>query len=109
MFKIDAKPTFRRTVEVAVPDGDSSRRETLQATFRALPTSELDRFDLNTSAGTIDFLRAAIVRLDDVATGDGKSVEYSDQVREAVLDLAYARLALASAYFEGMTQALSGN
>jgi hypothetical protein len=109
MFKIDATPTFRRTVTVVVPDGDSSREETLIATFRVLPTTQVEKFNLLTTAGTLDFLRAAIVRLDDVAGADGKPVEYSEHVRDAVIDLTYARVALASTYFTEIAQARTGN
>ncbi|MEX2480196.1 MAG: hypothetical protein WD928_04975 [Gammaproteobacteria bacterium] len=109
MFKLDANPTFTRSVEVLVPADGGHRKETLSATFCVLDVEEAGRYDLYDRQGTRDFLERVIQRLDDIAGEDGKPVPYSDAVRDQVLALPYARLALARAYFEAVAGAARGN
>src|SRR5258707_1023849 len=97
-FNIAAKPTFRRPVTVHVPDGDAARTEQFIATFRVLPVDDEAKFDLETGEGSTGFLKAVIVRLDDLADANGKAVEYSDDVRDEVLRQPYVRMALARTY-----------
>ncbi len=108
MFNIDATPTFRRTVTVRTPAGDAAQSETMIATYRVLKTSDLDKFNLGTASGTADFLRAALVRIDDLVNAKG-AVEYSDEVRDAVLNMQTARTALATVYFNEVGKAAEGN
>lgn len=109
MFNIEAKPIFTRAVTVNVPDGESYREETFKATFNVLPTETIDGFDLQIAQGTTDFLRAVIVRLDDLADGNGKAVAYSEAVRDQVLQWPHVRLALAQTYSSEVTKASEGN
>jgi succinyl-CoA synthetase beta subunit len=108
-FKIDAKPTFRRTVVVRIPDGGAAREETLQATFNVLSTDEMEELDVNTVGGSSDFLRRAIVRLDDLADANGKAVEYTEAVLNQVLQMPHARLALARTYMRELLKEREGN
>lgn len=105
MFKIDERPTFTVPVKARTPDGVDAP---FTATFRALPTSETDKFALATGSGTTDFLKAVVASLGDLADKNGP-VAYSETVRDAVLDLPWARIPLANAYFEGVGGAREGN
>jgi hypothetical protein len=107
MFNV-AVPTFTRIVEVFTPDDDGHRKETVTATFRVVPTDEAARIKLATEDGTSQFLRRAIVRLDDLADA-GRPVAYGDEVRDQVLRMPHARIALVNAYFDAVSKAKEGN
>lgn len=109
MFKIVDKPTFKRTVTVRIPSGDDFAEATMIATFRAIPVSEAAKFDLNTAKGTRNFLEQVIVRLDDVADAQGSPLDWDETVRDAVLDLPYARQGLLEAYGIAVVGARQGN
>ncbi|TNF21875.1 MAG: hypothetical protein EP318_06280 [Rhodobacteraceae bacterium] len=104
-FKINDRPEFTRTVTILVPEGDDYREDTLKATFRV--TSSEDH-DLVRVEGMKDFLRDAIVRLDDVVGDDGP-MEYGPSLRDAVLAMDNARLALMRTYSEAVTRLKLGN
>jgi len=109
MFKVIADPTFTHTVKVMVPVDGGHKPETLKATYRVVDSDETSRFDLVSPEGTTDFLRAIIVRLDDLADENGILIDYSDEVRDAVLGKPYARIALAQGYFDAVSKARQGN
>lgn len=109
MFKIIENPTFTHTVRVMVPIDGGHREETLKATYKVLTTDEVNGYDLSDSASSRDFLRTALVKLDDIADADGKPIPYSDEVRDQVLALPYARIALGRGYFEAVSKARTGN
>ena len=109
MFKIAAEPTFRHEVKARVPVDGGHREESFQATFRVIPPEEADTFDLSMTTGSTDFLKRVIVRLDEIADAEGKALEWSDEVLEAVVRLPWARTALARAYFAAIAGAKSGN
>lgn len=106
MFKIDAQPTFRRTVKVNIPSGDGVDEQSLQATFKVLPTSAAD---LSTVAGTTEFLRAIVVQLDDLVDAAGKPVTYTPAIGDQLFDLPYVRAALATGYFDAVNRVREGN
>ena len=54
-------------------------------------------------------LRKSILHLGDLCDEDGNPVEYSEDVREAILGLPYARVALIEAYTAGLHAARAGN
>jgi hypothetical protein len=109
MFKIVADPTFTRAVPVQVPVDGGHRVETIKATFRAVRLSEQAALDLDKSEDTRVFLEAAIVKLDDLANEAGEPIPYSDSVRDQVLSLTYARVALITSYIEAVSKAKAGN
>ena len=108
MLKINAMPTFTRPVRASFPEGEGTRDDTFKATFRLLPIDQFAGFDLAEPDGLKDFLVAAIVSLDDIEDRDGP-VAYSDEVRDAVLNLAPARQALLETYVKAAGGASEGN
>lgn len=108
-FKVVDEPTFSRKVTVQVPVDGGFRKETLDATFRVLPLEKFTEYNLNTEAGSRSFLQAVIVKLDDIAGDDGKTLPYSDELRDRVLGLPYARIALSRDYFEAVGNSKAGN
>lgn len=109
MFKILSEPTFTHKVRISVPINGGYRDETVEATFRVVDPARLDSHDLRTTEGSTAFLKDVLVKLDDIADADGKPLPWSDEVRDAVLCLPYARSALAAAYFKAMVGAREGN
>lgn len=102
MFKVSKEPTFTHRVLVQVPIDGGHREEVFRATFRVLPTDQAAAFNLMTEDGVFDFLRRAIVRLDELEDDAGQPVPYSDEVRDAVIRRPDARLALSRTYFEAV-------
>ena len=109
MFKIAPEKTFKHKVTAMVPVDGGHSAEPFEATFRVLDPAEADKFDLNTTEGATQFLRAVIVRLDDISDAEGNPVEWNDETRDAVLRLPYARIALNAAYWQAVSKARAGN
>ena len=109
MFKLTSEPTFRHKVRAHVPIDGGHRDETFEVTYRVLATDKVRDFDLATGEGTTEFLKAIIAELHDIADGSGKPLPWSDEVRDAVLRLPYARTAISNGYFEAISGARKGN
>ncbi|MDE4175802.1 hypothetical protein PXK01_16690 [Phaeobacter sp. PT47_59] len=109
MFNVLENPTFTRPVPVQVPKGDGIEEQTFKATFNALDDDATEALAMADVEGTKDFLRRAILSMDDLSDEDGKSIPYSEEIREAVIARPYARIALMSAYHLGMNGLLPGN
>jgi hypothetical protein len=109
MFVIETEPKFTHTVKVSVPVDGGYEDQTLTARYRVLRTEEFNSLDLSTGAGHADFLRKAIISLDDIAGADKKPIPYSDALRDQLLSLNYVRQALSKAYFEAVSGARAGN
>jgi hypothetical protein len=109
MFKLASEPTFRAKLSARVPIDGGSRRETFEATYRVLTIEKIAEFDLTTPEGTTAFIKAALVELHDIADEQGNPVEYSDQVRDQVINLPYARSAITQGYFDAVAGARKGN
>jgi hypothetical protein len=106
MFNIDAEPRFTDTVTVHLPGG---KEETFKATFRVLPVDDFNGFDLSSSDGTRDFLKAAIAHLDELVDASKTPVAYSAAVRDQVIGMPHVRLALVRTYVQGIGRAIEGN
>lgn len=106
MFNITAQPEFSHVVAVLVPCDGGHREETLRARFRVVSTDETDT---STMEGIEAFLKSVIVSLDELVDGGGEPVLYNNAVRDQVLALPYARLALLRAYMTAITKAKLGN
>lgn len=109
MFNITTRPEFTRTVEVRSPEGDSVRTDTFQATFRWLPSDELEQFDDATTDGIKGIIRAVLVRCDDLVGEDDKPLDWSDDVLEALLTWSNVRLALLLTYNKAWVEEKRGN
>ncbi|UWQ76831.1 hypothetical protein [Leisingera sp. M658] len=109
MFNIIERPTFTRTVKVRVPKDNGVDEQDFKATFNAMDDDAFNGLGMMDIEGTKEFLRQAVVSLDDLTGADGKPIPYSEEIREAVFKLAYARVALMGAFHNGMMGALPGN
>jgi len=108
-MKIATKTTFRRDVRVFTPIDGGHRQETLKATFNYLGVEEVDKFDLKTTDGTTEFLKAVVARLDGLTDESGADVLYNDEVRDQLFNLQHVRLALCKEFFDTVSKAKSGN
>lgn len=109
MFTISDNPTFKHAVKVQVPVDGGHKEETIQATYKVLPVEKAESYDLSRPADALAFLQTALVHLDDLVDVNKQPVPYSDELRDRVLSLPYARLALANGYFEAVARARLGN
>jgi len=109
MFKLTSEPTFKHKVRARVPVNGGHQDETFEVSYRVLTIEQIREYDLSDPDGTTGFLKAVIRELHDIADAHGQPVEYSDDVRDAVLNLPYARSAIVNGYFEGIAGARKGN
>lgn len=109
MFVVTDKPTFWRTVKVFVPVDGAHREDTFRAKFNVLEIDQIEAFDLSSTEGNTAFLCAAVEELDDIVGGDKQKLPYTDELRDAVFQLPYARVALVREYFEATGKARKGN
>ncbi|WP_297340956.1 hypothetical protein [Pseudophaeobacter sp.] len=109
MFNVVSRPTFTRDVPVNVPSGDGFEEQTLKATFNALTDDEQGTFNLATPDDVKDFLRKAIVSLDDLADEEGNPVTYSPAILEDLIGRGYVRIALLATYTRAQIKAVTGN
>jgi len=109
MFKIIDEPTFTHPVEVLVPTDGGHEKQTFKATFRVVSTDQSAEYDLNTAAGSAEFLKIALVSMDELLGADDKPMPYNDALRDRLLAVPYVRVALGRTYFAAITKAAVGN
>ena len=109
MFKIAPAPEFTHKVPVLVPVDGGHREEVLSVRYRVIPSEQMEAFDGRNTEEFKVYLRSIVVSLNDLVDAADKPVAYTDQVREVVFDLPYARLAIARAYSAALTKARLGN
>ncbi|MDK3072770.1 hypothetical protein QO034_06580 [Sedimentitalea sp. JM2-8] len=107
MLKITDTPEFTHTVRVQTPVDGGHREDTFKCRFRVVEDDE------NDAGFTVDAvkarLRRIIVSMEDLADENGKPVPYSDEVRDRVLNLPHARIALLRAYAAAFAKERAGN
>lgn len=109
MFRIVQEPTFKRDVSVLTPADGGHRTEKLTAVYRLLPIDKLKDFDFETLDGPRDFLKAAVVSLDELEDESGQPIAWNDEVRDLLFGLMHVRTALVRTYFEAVGKATVGN
>lgn len=109
MFIVTADPQFTHTVKVRVPVDGGFREETVNATYRVVPIEELEGFDLSSTDGSTAFLKRAIARLDDLVDEAKKPVDYSDELRDRIINTPFVRVALVRDYFAATGGVAKGN
>lgn len=109
MFKVVSQNTFTREVTVRSPSDGGHVDETVKVTYNYLDVDQINAFDRNTPAGTADFLRAAVRKLDDLVGPDGRPLVFNNQVRDQVINHVAARQALLIGFFEAIGEARLGN
>lgn len=109
MFKLSSDPQFTHRVSVASPVDGGHETETMSVRYRVVPVAEVAQADLLTEPGTTAFLQRIIVRIDDLVDEHGESLPWSDRVRDQLLTLPHARLAIVSGYFDAVSEARRKN
>ncbi|WP_242415089.1 phage tail assembly chaperone [Sphingomonas panni] len=109
MFVADPNPTFTHEVTARVPVNGGYEEQKFKVTYRVLTDEQLGAFDLNDNGSAAAFLRQAVTGLDDIAGADKKALPYSDNLRDQIIGLPYARVPMVRGYFEAVYPARLGN
>lgn len=110
MFKLEKDPKFWATVTMVTPSDEGGREETFKARFKMRPAHVVETVDtLSGGPELLEFLRETVVDLQDIADDDGKTLTFSDDLLEQVLDHFGARNALWNTYISEVTRARLGN
>lgn len=109
MFIVEDDPQFTHTVKVRVPVDGGFEEQSCKATFRVIPADEAATFDLSDGASSTEFLKRALVALDELGDKNGKHIPYNDALRDKLLGRQYFRVALARTYFDAVSPARAGN
>lgn len=108
-YKLLKTVEFTHDVPVAVPADGGHQEATLRTRFRHLSDEEAAQFDFGSGEGMKDFLRAVIVRFEDVVDENDRPVAMSDELLERMIGTSYVRLALLRHYGAAQTKARLGN
>lgn len=109
MFRIAKDPKFRAEIKVNVPTEAGNETQSFTAIFRMMPDERHREAQFSNEDSVVEFLRDAIVSLDGLADDDERPLGYSAELRDRVLALPFARLALWMGYLREMSGARAGN
>ncbi|MFG5381047.1 hypothetical protein [Yoonia sp. R2-816] len=111
MFKVTEEPEFTHEVPIQVPEDDGHREDMLRTRFRAISLSDGEDYDLTTKEGTTAYLQRIVVTFENLVTDEEtpKQIECTDAIRDQLLDMAYIRTGLTTAYMRAMHRARVGN
>jgi len=109
MFIVDDNPRFTHSVTAMAPIDGGFEPQEFKVTYRVMDAAEFEKLDLNTREGSDAFLRKVVVGLDDIAGADRKALPYSDQLRDKVIRLPWARKAIVQGYFKAIAKSVEGN
>lgn len=108
MLKVNREPTFTHEVSVMTPVDGGHVEEKLKVTYRVLPTERAAKFQ-DDEEGNREFLKAILVKLDDLVDDKNEPVPYSEELRDRLLGMPHIRRALQAAYFAAVSKAKTGN
>lgn len=109
MFKIEKNPQFTHDVMVMMPVDGGFDEQTFKCRYRLLPAEEVDEFNLNDPDGIVAFLEKVIVSFSEIIGEDDKELPYNDALRDQVLGIYNARMALRDTYVRAVSKAKAGN
>ena len=109
MFKIVKNPEFTHAVPVMVPVDNGHDEQLLKCRFRVVSSDDLGQHDLASTEGTEAYLRAIVVRFEDVVDDDGQPIAVSDALTTRLLGISFVRIALVRAYSVAVTKFKTGN
>ena len=110
MFTVIKERKFTHKVEVMVPVDGGFDPQTFDCQFRVVPADQAEEHDLRTGEGTVGLLKLAIVGFgEDLVDEVGKSLPYSDALRDAMLEDYPIRKGLIGTYLAAVTKARLGN
>lgn len=105
MFKIEQNLTYTWPVEVFAPrDGGKYQKGTFTAEFKALAQDQIDSIlaDLRDGRPDTDFALECLIGWKGVQDADGSELAFSDEAKEKLLNIPYARTAVVQAFFESI-------
>jgi hypothetical protein len=105
-LKILPRPTFRHKVTARVPIDGGYRDEVFGVKYRLASRPDAD---MSTDPLRDDFLRDVVIECEDLVDEAGQPLPWSDEVREALFTLPWARLAVITGYFTAVTGARTKN
>ena len=105
-LKVCPRPTFRHKVTARVPIDGGFRDEVFEVRFQLASNPDAD---LSADSLKDAFLRDVVVEIDELVNADGAPLRWSDEVREAVFALPWARMAILRGYFEAVVGGRAGN
>lgn len=110
-FRIRQNLRFKTKVKVAIPDDTGGHQvEDFDAIFEAIPQAEFDAFwDGKSPMGDAGLLRRVLVGWARLKAEDGTDLPFSEEAREQLIAIPYARTATARAYVVGVAGAKEGN
>jgi hypothetical protein len=108
MFVMSDNPEFTTEAKGKMP-GDEGEEFSFRPRFVALSETEQKAFDLNTTEGTVEFLRRTFVGVTGVLDANNNPVPFSEATRDWMIDRVHTRGALVRAYFGGVYEAAVGN
>lgn len=106
MFTLKESNDFEWPVTVKVPvSGGKFRSQRFTAVFRPIPAQTLEEINkLSVLEQDAAQAREFLVGWgDDVKGEDGEPLEFTEEYRDAMLDIVYVRSALVRAYWDAMT------
>lgn len=110
MFKVVQDRQFNQTVEVHVPVDGGFEKQSFTCRFRSIGVEETEAHDLTTSAGTVEFLKLAVVSFGgDLVDENEEPLTYNTKLRDAMLDDYPIRQALIQTYLASMSKGRAGN
>ena len=101
-FKLQKHPTFRTTATINVPTDAGTVPQSLSVRFRVLPEDA-------TNLESLEFLRQAVLGLDDVVDDNDTPLAFSAELLEDVIAPPYVRICLIKAYWQALAGAKAGN
>lgn len=102
MFALLKNPTFKTTARIIVPTDSGDVEQTLGVRFR-LTAEEATQMDVT------EFLRDAILSMDDIVDDAGKPLPYDAALRDQMIAVPFVRVGLLRAYWAAMSKAKLGN
>jgi hypothetical protein len=109
MFKVIKNPTFTATVKVSAPTDGGFADGSFTGRFKVLSISEAEDFNLLSSEGTKDYLRAILIGWEGVVDDSGEPLSFNDAQRDELLDIPYIRVGILNTYNAAMMGAKRGN
>lgn len=109
MLKIIKNPEFTATVKVQMPVAGGHSDASFTGRFKVLSISDSEAFNMLSTEGTTDYLRAILLGWDGVVDDDGTPISFNDESRDQLIDIPYVRVALLSTYNSAMLGAKRGN
>lgn len=101
-FKLQKNRTFRTTVNIKVPTDNGITDQSFVARFRVMD-------DADSALQVDDFLRRAILHVEDVQDDDGELIASSDDLIARLVAQPFVRVALITAYWAALSGAKAGN